>query len=506
MNPQLILTFLIVYFVALLVISYITSRKSTNETFYTGDHKSPWYIVAFGLIGTSISGVSLVSVTGQVRKFQWGYLQLVMGFFAGYLVITYVLLPLYYRLKITSIYNYLEIRFGKKARSAGSFYFILSRSLGAAVRLFLAALVMKDIVFSHYGINIYWTLVIVLALIFLYTFQSGIKTIIWTDTIQSALLILGIFISIYSIKNLIGTDISTIAKQATDAGLTTIFTGGVSGFLKSFISGMFICITMTGLDQGMMQRSLSCPNLKDAQKNIMSFSVVLVFINVLFLVIGAMLTIYMTQQNISVASSDLAFPEIAKNYFPPIAGVMFILSMIAATFSGADDALAALTTSFCLDILKLDTTKKNSNIIRKMVHLGFAALMFLIIVLFFIDSQKAVIDLVYNIASITYAPLLGMFAFGIISKKNVSDSVVAAVAIAAPIIMILVFAVVGLQGEADILWTDLFELKLLFALVFKAVGNEIIFYISGLVFILLLMLSDDKTVYKVSEEHPVEHI
>jgi Na+/proline symporter len=238
----------------------------------------------------------------------------------------------------------------------------------------------------------------------------------------------------------------------------------------------------------------------------MSFSVVLVFINVLFLVIGAMLTIYMTQQNISVASSDLAFPEIAKNYFPPIAGVMFILSMIAATFSGADDALAALTTSFCLDILKLDTTKKNSNIIRKMVHLGFAALMFLIIVLFFIDSQKAVIDLVYNIASITYAPLLGMFAFGIISKKNVSDSVVAAVAIAAPIIMILVFAVVGLQGEADILWTDLFELKLLFAVVFKAVGNEIIFYISGLVFILLLMLSDDKTVYKVSEEHPVEHI
>ncbi|MBI3236034.1 MAG: sodium:solute symporter [Bacteroidetes bacterium] len=506
MDPKIILICLAVYFVALLVISYITSRKSTNETFYTADHKSPWYIVAFGLIGTSISGVSLVSVTGKVTTGQWGYMQMVLGFFAGYVVISYLLLPLYYRLKLTSIYNYLEIRFGIKSRSAGSFYFILSRSLGAAVRLYLAAIVMQDLVFKHFGIPIELTLIIVLLLIFLYTFQSGIKTIIWTDTLQSALLIIGIVVSIFSIKNLIGSDFTTIFKDVHQAGLTTIFNDGFSGFLKSFISGMFICITMTGLDQGMMQRSLSCPNLKDAQKNIMSFSVVLIIINFMFLFIGAMLAIYMFKNGIIVDKTDSAFPEIANKYFPPLASVMFILSMIAATFSGADDALAALTTSFCLDILKLDTTTKKANITRKLVHLGFAALMFFIIVLFFIGSQKAVIDLVYNIAAVTYAPLLGMFAFGILTKKTVNDISVAVVSFAAPIIMLIVFALVGLYKETELVWTDLLQVKVLLALVFKTVGNEIIFYISGLVFVLLYMLSDDKKVYNVLDEKAIEHI
>lgn len=506
MDPHFILICLIVYFVVLLGISWYTSRSSTNETFYNADHQSPWYVVAFGLIGTSVSGVSLISVTGKVAKGQWGYMQVVLGYIAGYLLITYVLLPLYYRLKLTSIYNYLEIRFGKSSRSVGSFYFILSRSLGAAARLYLAAIVMDALVFQPLGVPFFLTILIILLLIFLYTFQSGIKTIIWTDTIQSALLLIGVVLSIYSIRALIGSDFTTIFSEAHQRGLDTIFTQGTSGFLKSFISGMFICVTMTGLDQGMMQRSLSCPTLKDAQKNILSFSVVLVLVNLLFLVIGAMLAVYMEQTGFNIGKTDLAFPEIASKYFTPVAGALFIMSMIAATFSSADDALAALTTSFCLDIIKLDTEKKNAGLIRKAIHLGFALLMFALIMLFFRGSQSAVIDLVLNIASITYAPLLGLYAFGIFTKKKVSDSAATWVSVLAPLVMIVIFGMVGLQKNPSLHGSDLFRVRQLLELVFSVVSNEIIIYIGGLVFILLWMLSEDKDVYDESLEKPVEHL
>lgn len=504
MDPYYILTCLIVYFIVLLTISWFTSRNSTNETFYNADHRSPWYVVAFGLIGTSVSGVSLISVTGKVATGQWGYMQVVLGYIAGYLLITFVLLPLYYRLKLTSIYNYLEIRFGTSSRRVGSFYFILSRSLGAAARLYLAAIVMDALVFQPLGVPFFLTILIILLLIFAYTFQSGIKTIIWTDTIQSALLLIGVVLSIYSIRELIGSDFGTIFSEVHRQGLDRIFTQGTGGFLKSFISGMFICVTMTGLDQGMMQRSLSCPDLKDAQKNILSFSVVLVLVNLLFLVIGAMLAVYMEQTGFNLGKTDLAFPEIASKYFSPIAGALFIMSMIAATFSSADDALAALTTSFCLDIIKLDPEKKHTGLIRKSIHLGFALLMFALIMLFFRGSQSAVIDLVLNIASITYAPLLGLYAFGIFTRKKVSDAATTWVAVLAPLIMIFIFGAVGLQKMPELDWTCLFNIRQLLELVFAVVSNEIIIYIGGFVFILLLMLSEDKTPDMKPDDSPAE--
>ncbi|MSQ78610.1 MAG: sodium:solute symporter [Flavobacteriaceae bacterium] len=493
MEPTIILYFIAIYFALLLGISWYTSRGSTSETFFNADHKSPWYIVAFGMVGTSLSGVTMVSVTGKVVSSQWGYLHMVLGFFAGYFIIAFVLLPLYYRLKLTSIYQYLSIRFGKASSRTGSLYFILSRSMGAAARLYLAVIVLDGLVFRELGLPFNVTVAIILLLIFIYTFQSGIKTIIWTDTLQTLLLLGAIVLSFLALTNLLGGSFSEINSQVSAQHFTDIFPKGWGAALKGFFAGICICVTMTGLDQGMMQRSLSCPSLRDAQKNIISFAVVLVLVNLLFMYIGAMLGLFCVKNGLSFATADEIFPSIANNYFGVAAAAMFVLGLIAATFSSCDDALAALTTSFSLDILRLDPAHPETERKRKTVHLGFAVLMFFIIILAFKGSSMAVIDMVLNIGSITYGPLLGLFVFGMATRKRVKDHYVPIIAIVSPIVIMGLSAYAGwlsLQHTLDLLTLDLWTPAAWWKLIFTSVSTEIIIYIAGLTFLLLYLFSD----------------
>jgi Na+/proline symporter len=494
MSETVILIFIFSYFALVLLISYLTSRKSNSETFFTGNHQSPWYIVAYGLIGTSLSGVTFNSVTGKVLVANFSYLQMVLGFVAGYFVIAFVLLPLYYRLNLTSIYTYLGIRYGDSSRKIGSFYFILSRLLGAAARLYMVALILGTLVFEKMNISFELTVAITLAFIFIYTFQSGIKTIIWTDTIQTTLLLAAIAAAIYSLMDLLGKDFGSIMREASEAGYTTVFSGGTSGFLKSFGAGVFICVTMTGLDQGMMQRSLSCKNLRDAQKNIISFSFVLLLVNLCFLFIGAMLALYVTKEGMTFEKTDLMFGVIATTKFATIAMGLFMMGMIAATFSSADDAMAALTTSFCIDIIKMDETKPGAGSKRKLIHLGFAVLLFLVIVIGFKGSDDAVIDTVYLLASYTYGPLLGLYAFGLFTRRDVKDIFVPAIAIVVPIIILCIAAWEGyhkyqeqfIAGKAKYMDISIASIQ---DWISKGLGAEVIFYNGALCFVALFLLS-----------------
>lgn len=488
MSANLILAFMGVYFAVLLGIAWITSRKSGTNTFFNADHSAPWYIVAYGLIGTSLSAVSLISVTGKVRDDGFHYMHTVLGYVVGYLIISFVLLPMYYRLKLVSIYNYLEIRFGPKARKMGAIFFLVSRALGAAARLYLMVIVLQTLVFSHYNIPFEGAVAVVLLLIFLYTFQSGIKTIIWTDTLQTTLLIAAIIMSIVSLKDGLHLGWGDIITLANNNHYTDWY-NGLGPFLKSFISGAMICATMTGLDQGMMQRSLSCHNLWDAQKNILSFTGVIVVINALFMLLGAMLAVFVLQQGITGLTSDKLYPFVASNYFSAIAGGLFVMGLIAATFSSADDALAALTTSFCLDILGLDPEKPGAKRTRIMVHSGFAFLMFLIIVIFFKDSQKAVIDLVLLLASYTYGPLLGMFAFGLFTKARVADKQMPWITLVCPLLMVALAAYSGyIQIPQNTLSTG--TLDYWFTLISRGFGNEVIIYNGALCFAFMWLFAD----------------
>jgi Na+/proline symporter len=482
--------------VVLLFISWLTSRNSTDETFFNGDHKSPWYIVAFGLVGTSLSGVSLISVTGAVTKIHWSYLQMVLGFVAGYLVISYVLLPLYYRLKLTSIYNYLEIRFGVRSRMTGSIYFIVSRMFGAAGRMYIAVQVLFQMVFHPLGLSFEAAVAVVLLLIFLYTFQTGIKAIIWTDTLQTILLIVAVGLTVYTLKNMMGLSIGQAWEQMKANNLNEMATTGSWGFVKSFLSGIFICVTMTGLDQGMMQRSLSCPNLKDAQKNLLSFSGVVLIMNIFFLFIGGLLALFMQSKGLDFsAHTDDIYPYIAQNFFTLVPTVIFVLGLIAATFSSADDALAALTTSFCLDILKMDEKGNGKAWLRKGVHLGFAVLMFFVIILFFKDMQNAVIIQIFNIASITYGPLLGLFAFGYYTKRAVADKHIPWISVFAPIVIMALCYYSGYLSIVEknpLTWKLDLSVNGVIATIFTNVRTEIIVYIGGFTMLLLYIFSEGK--------------
>lgn len=495
MSETQILIFIFSYFGLVLLISYLTSRKSNSETFFTGNHQSPWYIVAYGLIGTSLSGVTFNSVTGKVVTDNFAYLQMVLGFVAGYFIIAYVLLPLYYRLNLTSIYTYLGIRYGGASRKVGSFYFILSRLLGAAARLYMVTVILGTLVFDKMDVSFELTVAITLGFIFLYTFQSGIKTIIWTDTIQTTLLLLAIGFAIYSLHKLLGKDFGTIISDASQAGYTEVFSKGGTGFLKSFFAGVFICVTMTGLDQGMMQRSLSCKSLGDAQKNIISFSIVLLLINLLFLFIGSMLAMYIHREGLIFPKTDIIFATISTDRFSTMAAGIVMMGMIAATFSSADDAMAALTTSFCIDILKMDETKPGSGLKRKLIHLGFAVLLFLVIVIGFKGKDQAVIDTVYLLASYTYGPLLGLYAFGLFTKRRVKDFYVPVVAVISPLIWLCVAAYFGNEAyKTDLALGKIASVDPSNAVAFwqhciaTGLGPEVIVYNGALCFVALWLL------------------
>ncbi len=441
MTTTQIMLLIATYFIVLILISYFTGKEDSNDAFFKANKSAPWYLVAFGMIGASLSGVTFISVPGAVEAKQFGYLQVVFGYFFGYLVIAYVLLPIYYKLNLTSIYTYLRDRFGNVSYKTGSVAFLISRVVGASFRLFLVAKVLQLLIFDQYNIPFTITVIITIALIWLYTFRGGIKTIIFTDTLQTLFMLISVIVTISFLASALDLNsISEIYTNVKESSMSkTFFFGDVNDaqyFIKSFLAGMFITITMTGLDQDMMQKNLTCKNLKEAQKNMISFSIVLVFVNILFLVLGLMLTQYANQHGITAKKDDL-FPTIAM--LPEIGVVtsaFFLLGLIAAAYSSADSALTSLTTSFCIDIIELDKKPKASQKrIRKQTHVFISIVLVIVIVLFdAIFKDVSVIWELFKAAGYTYGPLLGLFAFGIYTKVQLKDKYVWIVAIIAPIV------------------------------------------------------------------------
>jgi len=442
MNGQIILSVIAIYMLVLLGISWLTGRRNTsNEAFFTGNRRSPWYIVAIGMIGSSLSGVTFVSVPGWVGTTDMTYMQMVVGFFFGYAVIALVLLPLYYRLNLISIYEYLRQRFGFFSYKTGASFFLLSKILGAAARLYLVVLILQTCVFDRWGVPFIVTTVASILLIWLYTFRSGIRTIIWTDTLQALCLITMLIMIIWQVKDKIGLDFAGMMTTVAESPHFRFFEfsdwSSKQHFVKQFFSGVFTAIVMTGLDQDMMQKNLSCRNLRDAQKNMYVYGLAFTPINFLFLCLGILMITLAANLNITLpAAGDEILPMFATS---GILGhsvlVFFTLGIIAAAFSSADSALTALTTSFCVDIIGIPQGESERNKrTRLTVHVCISIIFILIILLFRILNDRSVIDAIYTIASYTYGPLLGLFAFGLFTKYNVRDKGVVPVCIASPLI------------------------------------------------------------------------
>ena len=455
MQPIHIILLIAVYFGVLILISYLTGKDDSNEAFFKANKSAPWYLVAFGMIGASLSGVTFISVPGAVEAKQFGYLQVVFGYFFGYLIIAYVLLPIYYKLNLTSIYTYLRDRFGNTSYKTGSIAFLISRVVGAAFRLFLVAKVLQLLIFDSLGVPFSVTVIITVALIWLYTFKGGIKTIIYTDILQTFFMLVAVIVTIIFLANALDLNsFSEVYINVKESAMSKVFfldtINDSQYFIKSFLAGMFIAITMTGLDQDMMQKNLTCKNLKEAQKNMVSFSVVLIFVNILFLVLGLLLTQYASQNGINATKDDL-FPTIAM--LPEI-GIMtsafFLLGLIAAAYSSADSALTSLTTSFCIDIIELDKKpKEQQKKVRKKVHVFISLVLILVIILFnSLFKDVSVIWELFKAAGYTYGPLLGLFAFGILTKSKIKDKYVWIIAVIAPIVSFVInqYSVVLLNG------------------------------------------------------------
>ncbi len=425
----------------------MTSRGANSDTFFHANRKSPWILVAIGMIGASLSGVTLISIPGVIGKGglneNFSYMQAVMGYLVGYFVIATVLMPIYYKYNLTTIYGYLKKRFGVVSYKTGAGYFLLSRIIGASFRLFLVALVLQAFVMEPLGIPFEVTVAMAILLIWVYTFQGGIKTIVWTDTLQTICMLLAVLLTIIAICSQMNLSMGEMWGEISAAGYNKMFyfEGGwidANNFFKQFLSGALIAIVMTGLDQDMMQKNLTCKSLGDAQKNVFTFSVILIFANLLFLTLGAMLYIYAAKMGIAIPErSDLLFPEIALNHLGPFIGGVFILGLIAAAYSSADSALTALTTSFCIDFLgfeEKDRTEAQKKKTRLMVHIGFSVILFIVIIVFKSLNNDAIINSLFTAAGYTYGPILGLFAFGIMSKRPINDRLAIVVCIAAPLL------------------------------------------------------------------------
>lgn len=443
MQPLHIILLIVGYFTVLILISYLTGKSANNKTFFKANNSSPWYLVAFGMIGASLSGVTFISVPGWVEAQSMSYMQMVLGYVIGYAVIGLVLLPLYYRLNLTSIYTYLEDRFGKYSYKTGASFFLLSRTIGAAFRLFLVANVLQLLLFDAYGIPFWVTVTITILLIWLYTFKGGIKTIVWTDTLQTLFMLIAVGVCIYTISD--EMQISNIFSYVADNELSKTFffddvkTGDY--FWKRFLAGAFVAIVMTGLDQDMMQKNLTCRNLKDAQKNMFWFTIVLVIVNFFFLALGVLLTDY-AQKNGIDAHKDQLFPIIAtKGSLGLATAIFFLLGLIAAAYSSADSALTSLTTSFSIDILEID--KKKNEIeqekSRKKIHIIFSFVLIATILIFkYFIADESVIAKIFTFANYTYGPLLGLYTFGLFTKLKVIDKFVPIICISSPFITFLI--------------------------------------------------------------------
>lgn len=439
MSQTLVFIVISSYFLLLLLISYLTSRKTDDLTFYTANRQSPWYLVAFGMVGASLSGVTFISVPGEVGNSSWNYLQFVMGNMVGYAVIAMVLIPLFYRLNLISIYEYLRDRFGQKAYLSGAVIFLVSQTIGASFRLFLAATVLQIAFFDAYNIPFFVTVLTTATLIWIYTYKGGIKTIVWTDTLQTTFLLLAVIISIVIISQQLDLSLGELTSVIHQSPLSTVFEWDPlsnKNFFKMFFAGIFITITMNGLDQNVMQKNLTCKDQKEAKKNILWFSISFFISNLFFLSLGVLLYYFAAQNNIAIpTSSDELYPILALDHFGTLAGITFLLGIIAAAFSSADSALTALTTSFCVDIMKLPTKRHlNQRATRLKVHIGFTALIFVVIVLFDLLNNSSVVSAVFKAAGFTYGPLLGLFAFGLTNKIAVKDKLVPAICLASPVI------------------------------------------------------------------------
>lgn len=440
MTPILIISIFIIYTVILFAVTWITSRKADSQSFFIGNKASPWFVVAYGMIGASLSGVTFMSLPGWVKDTQFSYMVVVLGYLFGYFVIALVLLPLYYRLKLTSIYSYLEQRFGFWSYKTGAGFFILSRTLGASLRMFLVINVLQIFVFDAWNIPFWVNVLVFIILIILYTLKGGIKTIIWTDTLQTTFMLLAVILSVIYIARDLDISLLRLVSTVKESSVSKMFITDWHHerfFIKQFFSGMFITIVMTGLDQEMMQKNLSCRNIKEAQKNMFTFSGILVFVNLLFLFLGALLLIYVQTKGVVVASSDDLFPTIAIKYLGPVAGVVFLVGLISAAFPSADGALTSLTTSVSIDFMGLDRrkgiTERTKTRIRYVVHLSIAFVFFVCVLIFSKLNDKAVIDKIFTIAGYTYGPLLGLYTFGLFTNRKVNDKLTPFIAISSPV-------------------------------------------------------------------------
>ena len=441
MNGIYILLTLLVYFGILMLVAKLTSRRADNDAFFRGNRKSPWYVVAFGMVGASLSGVTFVSVPGMVRSIDMTYMQTCLGFFVGYLIIAHLLLPLYYKLNLTTIYSYLNERIGRYSYKTGASFFLLSKIIGAAARLYLVCLILQNYVFDDLNIPFSLSVIGIVLLIWLYTRKSGIKTIVWTDSLQTFCLLAALGLILYNVGSQMNLGLGGMIQTVADSNYSSIFVfddwTSKQNFFKQFLSGIFITIVMTGLDQDMMQKNLSCRNLKEAQKNMYAYGISFVPVNLLFLSLGALLLIFASQ-------SGLALPEKSDDILPFFAAegrlgivtmIFFTIGIVAAAFSSADSALTALTTSFCIDILGVErTNKKDAEKARKWVHFFISVVFIGFILLFKAANNDSIIDAIYTIASYTYGPLLGLFAFGLFTKMRPRDKFVPWVAIASPFV------------------------------------------------------------------------
>jgi len=445
LNPLVLIGIIAAYFFTLVGISWWKGKNADEESYFLGNRSSPWYLVAFGMIGDSLSGVTFVSVPGEVGVKQFYYLQIVLGYMAGYFVIAKVLLPLYYKLQLTSIYAYLGSRFGPISQSTGSFYFLLSRTIGAAFRLFISAGVLHLFVFGPLGVPFALSVTIIIVLILLYTLKGGIKSLVWTDTFQSLFLLLGVVLTAGAILSHMNWSLAEGIQQISQSSYSSIFDWepiNKTYFPKQFLSGMFIAIAMTGLDQNMMQKNLSVRTLPDAQKNVLWFSVIVLVVNVIFVSLGALMYLFASAKGIAIPTrTDELLPLLALDHLGTFAAIVFLLGIIAATFSSADSVLTTLTTSLYIDILHLDKRPEMSAArkkkFRNFIHAGFAVVLLGVILIFRAINNDAVISGIFTAAGYTYGPLLGLFAFGIYSKHTINDKLAPLVCIMAPLVSFL---------------------------------------------------------------------
>ena len=488
---NLILTVFIAYTILLFCIAHISSRKSNNKSFFTGNRKSPWFVVAYGMIGASLSGVTFMSVPGGVYSGQFTYFGIVLGYIIGYAVIAFLLLPLYYKLNLTSIYSYLGINFGKSSEKTGALLFIISRLIGSAIRMYLVVFVLYEFVFKSWGIPFWIPAVLFIVIILFYTFKGGVKTVVWTDTLQTTFLLLAALMTVVVILKTLNISFGELMSVSTERGYTKLFETDWSHskfFVKQILSGAFITITMTGLDQDMMQKNLTCKSLRDAQKNVMTSSFFFVLVNILFMSLGAALIYYAQETGFQlptnesgVVVNDKIFPAIAFS-LNKLTSVIFIIGLIAAGYSSADGTLTALTTTFCYDFLHFDSNEKITEDdkvkYRKFIHIGFALLYLLVIIIFRPFHNESLIDKIFEIAGYTYGPLLGLYSFGLFVKnRKPVDKYVPVIAISSPIISYIL---------------NLYSKELFFGYQF---GFEILI-VNGLLTFVALLLTSKKTFIK----------